>query len=57
MKYKMHIIIKKYHVELNIKFDKQNNSIHRFKACDQNVTNSCFDVDLQEDLKAHNKMI
>ena len=53
----MHIFIKKYHVELNIKFDKQNNSIHRFKACDQNVTNSCFDVDLQEDLKAHNKMI
>ena len=53
----MNTFIKMYHVELTIKLDKQNNSIHRFKACDQNVTNSCFDVDLQEDLKAHNKMI
>ena len=42
---------------LTIKIDKQNILIFHFKACDWNVTNSCFDVDLQEDLKAHNKMI
>ena len=44
-------------MKLTINFNRKINFISHFKACDYNVTNSCFDVDLQEDLKAYNKMI